>query len=188
MEIITIAIYAVVFYRYYSKRRLHKSMNVRDKARSDLYLAQLRVQSAPNTPGFQKSPMTLTFPADVRDDPVNDAEKGESTQYASKHQSFAQPKPFQLQPPPIKIHSPSPAMASNGFEEPSTINEHVPAAPGEQTYEAVPIPGSYTSPLASPSFQPQSLTGATAPGQAYTTERRVDSPPGSPKIQPTSLH
>lgn len=34
-----------------------KSMDMRDKARSDLYLAQLRSQSAPNTPGFgPKSP------------------------------------------------------------------------------------------------------------------------------------
>ncbi|KAF4634579.1 hypothetical protein G7Y89_g3526 [Cudoniella acicularis] len=28
--------------------------------------------------------------------------------------------------------------------------EHVSAAPGEQTYDAVPIPGAYASPLSSP--------------------------------------
>lgn len=163
-------------------------MDVRDKARSDLYLAQLRVQSAPNTPGFQKTPMSSTFPANVHDDPVDDAEKGESTQYASKHQSFSQPKPFQLQAPPIKIHSASPAMSTNGFEQTPKVNEHVPAAPGEETYDAVPIPGSYASPLTSPTFQPQSLTGASVPGQGYTTEGRVESPPGSPRLQPASLH
>lgn len=162
-------------------------MDVRDKARSDLYLAQLRVQSAPNTPGFQKTPMSSTFPAHVRDDPINDAENGEATQYASKHQSFSQPKPFQLQAPPIKIHSPTPAMSSDGFEEAPKVNEHVPAAPGEQTYDAVPIPGSYSSPLASPSFQPHSLGGASKPGQAYTIEGRVESPPGSPRLQHASL-
>jgi hypothetical protein len=43
-----IIIYAIVFYRFWSKRKLRKSMAVRDKARSDLYLAQLRSQSAPN--------------------------------------------------------------------------------------------------------------------------------------------
>lgn len=57
LEAISITLYSIVFYRYYSKRRLMKSMDVRDKARSDLYLAQLRTQSAPNTPGFgPKSP------------------------------------------------------------------------------------------------------------------------------------
>lgn len=57
VEVISITLYSVVFYRYYTKRRLMKSMDMRDKARSDLYLAQLRTQSAPNTPGFgPKSP------------------------------------------------------------------------------------------------------------------------------------
>ncbi len=175
-------------------------MNVRDKARSDLYLAQLRVQSAPNTPGFQKTPMSANFPAHIRDDDVDDAEKGESTQYASKHQSFSQPKPIQLQPPPIKIHSATPAMSSDGFDDAPTFNdhvpaapgeptydsvpvpgtyEHVPAAPGEQTYDAVPIPGAYANPLPSP--------GSAAPGQAYTTQDRVESPPGSPRPQHAAL-
>ena len=52
VETLCIIIYAIVFYRFWSKRKLRKSMAVRDKARSDLYLAQLRSQSAPNTPGF----------------------------------------------------------------------------------------------------------------------------------------
>ncbi|KAG6004358.1 hypothetical protein E4U43_000756 [Claviceps pusilla] len=57
IEVISISLYSIVFYRYYSKRRLMKSMDMRDRARSDLYLAQLRSQSAPNTPGFApKSP------------------------------------------------------------------------------------------------------------------------------------
>ncbi|KAL6868398.1 hypothetical protein J3F83DRAFT_714670 [Trichoderma novae-zelandiae] len=56
LEVISILLYSVIFYRYYSKRRLHKSLDVRDRARSDLYLAQLRSQSAPNTPGFPRSP------------------------------------------------------------------------------------------------------------------------------------
>lgn len=182
MEVITISIYAVIFYRFWSKRKLHKSMNVRDKARSDLYLAQLRTQSAPNTPGFQKTPMSATFPANVRDDPVNDAENGEyhpeGTQYASKHQSFSQPKPFQLQAPPIKVHSATPNLSQDGFETGPQIQEHVPAAPGEQTYEAVPIPGAYASPMASPGM---TLPGSE-PGQAYTSERRIGSPPTSPRL------
>lgn len=58
------------------------------------------------------------------------------------------------------------------------IQEHVPAAPGEQTYDAVPIPGAYSSPLASPGMN----FGGSEPGQAYTTERRVESPPSSPRL------
>ena len=182
-------IYGIVFYRFYSKRRLHKSMDVRDKARSDLYLAQLRTQSAPNTPGFQKTPMSATFPAHIRDDPINDAENGESTQYASKNESFSQPKPFTLQPPPIKVHSATPTIPQDGFEAAPKTQEHVPAAPGEQTYESVPIPGAYTSPMASPGMQPSNMTfGHPAPGQAVTTDQRVESPPSSPRLGHRTLH
>ncbi|KAL9636911.1 MAG: hypothetical protein Q9164_002527 [Protoblastenia rupestris] len=187
VELITIAIYGIVFYRFYSKRRLHKSMDVRDKARNDLYLAQLRTQSAPNTPGFQKTPMATTFPANVRDDPINDAENGESTQYASKHQSFSQPKPFTLQPPPIKVHSATPTVSQDGFEPAPQVQEHVPAAPGEQTYDAVPIPGAYASPLSSPSFQPQSMN-FSRPGTAVTSDQRIESPPSSPRLAGRNLH
>lgn len=186
VEVITIAIYGIVFYRFHSKRKLHKSMDLRDRARSDLYLAQLRTQSAPNTPGFQKS-----FPSNVHDDPVNAAENGEyydeSTQFAQKHQSFSKPKPFNLQPPPIRVQHATPAPHQDGFESAPTAQEHVPAAPGEQTYDAVPIPGAYASPLASPSYQPQSLSfGASQPGQAYTTDGRIESPPSSPRLPAAS--
>ena len=167
-------------------------MNLRDRARSDLYLAQLRSQSAPNTPGFQKTPMATTFPAYLHDDAITEAEKGEyydgSTQFAQKHMSFSQPKPFALQPPPVRIQTATPLLSQDGFEPaPVTVQEHVPAAPGEQTYDAVPIPGAYTSPLASPKFQHQSMEFGN-PGQAYTTEGRVASPPSSPRLGNARLH
>jgi hypothetical protein len=190
VETITIAIYAIVFYRFYSKNRLRKSMDVRDRARSDLYLAQLRTQSAPNTPGFAagQTPRSARFPVMTKVDPSNTAENGESPiQYAevspsSSHATSA----FKLQAPPIKIHHATPKMEQDGFEtvrpQPSItpppqekVNEHVEAAPGEQTYDAVPIPGAYASPLTSPAFQPQhgSMAGQMQepspyrPGQAY---------------------
>lgn len=179
IEVIVIALYGVVFYRYWTKRKLHKSMDLRDRARSDLYLAQLRSQSAPNTPGFQKTPMSPSFPAHLHDDLT---ENGQSTQFAQKHQSLAVPKPFNLQPPPIRVQHATPSLQQDGFESVSTA-EHVPAAPGEQTYAAVPIPGAYASPLTSPAFQPHSMTlGPSLPGQAVTTDRRVESPPGSPRL------
>lgn len=184
VEVITVAIYGIVFYRYYSKRRLHKSMDLRDKARSDLYLAQLRTQSAPNTPGFQ-GPRSPSFP-NHNEDSYSAAENGESTQFASKHQSFSQPKPFTLQPPPIRVQHATPHIEQDGFEPaaaPLVVNEHVPAAPGEQTYDAVPIPGAYSSPLVSPSYQPRVMSF----GQAVTTEGRVESPPQSPRLGHAAL-
>ncbi|KAL9096007.1 MAG: hypothetical protein Q9165_001529 [Trypethelium subeluteriae] len=191
VETITIIIYAIVFYRFYSKRQLRKSMANRDKARSDLYLAQLRSQSAPNTPGG---------PLSARDGgwrpPVDyyaqgpDVEEGSGVQYASldaKMGSAPANKPFQLQAPPIRIQGATPKMQQNGFEPypmqagvqehhavsppispmlPPTenINEHMPAAPGEQQYESVPIPGAYVSP-GSPSAAPHHM-GFPPPGQA----------------------
>ncbi|KAF2178545.1 hypothetical protein K469DRAFT_598969 [Zopfia rhizophila CBS 207.26] len=176
IEVLCIIIYGIVFYRFWSKRKLRKSMAVRDKARSDLYLAQLRSQSAPNTPGFgPMSPRSGGWrpppghPNYV--DPHSAAENGESdkVQFA---RTIAQPQPFALRAPPIKIQGATPKVEQEGFEAPQRTNtasppvppvspgiqerqnEHVPAAPGEQQYAAVPIPGSYV-PLASPSYPPQ---------------------------------
>lgn len=190
VEVITISIYAIVFYRFYSKRRLHKSMDLRDKARSDLYLAQLRTQSAPNTPGFKgdRSPNPYRDPYDAAENGQNYNKDDENTQFASKHQSFSQPKPFTLQPPPIKIQTATPVPAQDGFEptpKKDIVNEHVPAAPGEQTYESVPIPGAYASPLASPAYQTQHRSMSF--GQAMTTEGRVESPPQSPRLGQAEL-
>ncbi|KAF2090623.1 hypothetical protein K490DRAFT_11069, partial [Saccharata proteae CBS 121410] len=166
VETLTIIIYAVVFYRFYSKRRLRKSMAIRDRARSDLYLAQLRSQSAPNTPGFGPPPLT---PGDgwkappghprhighaVHDptDSDEEAEIGTATQFPK---GFAAPKPFTLQPPPIRIQAATPKTNQHGFDAPQQQQplspslvperriEHVPAAPGEVQYAAVPIPGAY---------------------------------------------
>ena len=178
IEMLCIAIYAIVFYRFWSKRKLRKSMAVRDKARSDLYLAQLRSQSAPNTPGFGPlSPRSGGWKPppghSLYVDPHSAAENGESdsVQFARE---IVQPQPFALQPPPIKITGATPKMAQTGFDAPPRTNtvspplgspgfqerqiEHVPAAPGEQTYAAVPIPGAYT-PLSSPSYPPPSGQG-----------------------------
>lgn len=153
IEVITIAIYGVVFYRFWSKRKLRKTMDLRDKARSDLYLAQLKSQSAPNTPGFG-GPMSPAFIPRTTEDPYSEAEKGTSsnTQFATAPQSFSQPKPFRLQPPPIKIHNATPQMNSEGFS-PVPAALHSPAAPGERQYDAVPIPGAYAAPH-SPAYPP----------------------------------
>ncbi|TAQ88395.1 hypothetical protein B7494_g3256 [Chlorociboria aeruginascens] len=190
LETITILIYGVVFYRYYSKQRLRKSMSIRDKARSDLYLAQLRTQSAPNTPGF--GPMSPSYgkvtsprfpPATYNS--ASQAEEGFAGARFVETSSAPSSKPFTLQAPPIKIHSATPKLQQGGFDAPpqkERVIEHVSAAPGEQTYAAVPIPGAYASPLSSPGLPPQQQQRFGSVGQAVTSERRVESPtPASPK-------
>lgn len=176
VETATIAVYGIVFYRFYSKRQLRKSMAVRDRARSDLYLAQLRSQSAPNTPGFAPGPLS---PRDGGYKPSVHAyvngpltEEGDAdVQYIDSNQR-APPKAFQLQPPPIRVQGATPKMQQVGFTPVATAaqersrtpsppvevdqrsplmaempreqqQEHFGAAPGEQVYAAVPIPGAY---------------------------------------------
>jgi hypothetical protein len=168
IEVLVIIIYVVVFYRVWSKRKLMKSMDTRDNARSDLYLAQLRLQSAPNTPGFAgfssyppKSPFYAAAPVDA----YSAAEKGQAptqTQYASPASPTRPTPSFQLQAPPIRVQQATPQSAQGEFSprqshSPSPPPQHrAPSpqsqsqyvnAPGEQTYAAVPIPGAYGSPM-----------------------------------------
>lgn len=161
VEVIVVAIYGIVFYRFWSKNKLRKSMDARDRARTDLYLAQLRSQSAPNTPGFVNTPRAEKFNnVDTPRTPgfpvihKNVDEDDSPTQYPSYNQNQT---PFKLQaPPPRSQHTPRPEQ--DGFEPAVSsspppvsvspppqerMNDHVAAAPGEQVYEAVAIPGQY---------------------------------------------
>ena len=167
VEIISITLYSIVFYRYWSKRKLHKSMDMRDKARSDLYLAQLRTQSAPNTPGFgpnPKSPAFSQYALSPRFPPttyqsLGDIEEGASP-FTPGGQRLVVPKSsftqqpqtgFKLQAPPSKANPATPVTPKGGFPAPEptpeppapTVNVHAPMADGEQQYETVPIPGAY---------------------------------------------
>jgi len=156
-------------------------MAVRDRARSDLYLAQLRSQSVPNTPGFAQNglpsareggwrPPVEYFPSTD----ISDAEKGGARDEKGRFvvvepKTFTEPKPFSLMPAPVKLKDATPRVKQASFASPSTTppppmppaspvqelrQEHVPAAPGERTYGQVSIPGSYASPLASPGYAP----------------------------------
>lgn len=93
-------------------------------------------------------------------------------------------KPFALQPPPIKVHAATPKTPQTGFvfpEKKEKVNEHVAAAPGEQQYAAVPIPGAYASPLSSPGLAQPQHTRFGSVGEAITSDVRIESPPGSPR-------
>ncbi|KAK4136344.1 hypothetical protein BT67DRAFT_174817 [Trichocladium antarcticum] len=170
VEIISISLYSIVFYRYWTKRKLHKSMDMRDKARSDLYLAQLRTQSAPNTPGFgPKSPAFSQYAMSPRFPPsayksLGDIEENVSP-FTPGGKSLVVPPSsftprqagFKLQAPPLKANPATPATPKSGYKPPTAEDlspaadaapepafpQHAPMAAGEQQYEAVPIPGAY---------------------------------------------
>ncbi|KAI1345252.1 hypothetical protein F5Y15DRAFT_410919 [Xylariaceae sp. FL0016] len=166
VDVITITLYSVVFFRYYTKRKLSKSMDMRDRARSDLYLAQLRSQSAPNTPGFgPKSPAfsqyalsprfppnTYTSLSDISETHAPVFTPGgrmpEPTSAFAGQDSANKPAPFKLQAPPQKAPSATPKLGSGAFRAPSgpstpDQSQAAPMAPGEQIYEDVAIPGAY---------------------------------------------
>lgn len=150
IEVLVILIYAVVFYRFITKRRLAKSMDRRDKARSQLHLAQ-RFQSAPNTPGFgpgygfpPQTPKSPWVSSTQTKDPYSAAENGEhgtddqTVQYATPR-SPTRPQPtFQLQPPPIRVQHATPKVNQDEWSAPAPAAPSAPVSPG---FAPAPTPG-----------------------------------------------
>src|SRR5215469_791493 len=98
----------------------------RDNARSDLYLAQLRSQSAPNTPGFGPAsprsggwippPLASANSGIYSSKEVEAAAEQEGVQYATvPTRTFTPPQPISLQPPPIKIQAATPKLDGAEF-------------------------------------------------------------------------
>ncbi|CZT18490.1 uncharacterized protein RCC_04335 [Ramularia collo-cygni] len=120
VEVIVIAVYGIVFYRFWTRRRLRKSMAARDRARSDLYLAQLRSQSAPNTPGGPMSPRDGGWRAPTTEyyahGPSLEEGNGD-VRYVDASQKAREPAaPFKLQAPPIRVTNATPKIQSMGFQ------------------------------------------------------------------------
>ncbi|KKA31111.1 hypothetical protein TD95_000565 [Thielaviopsis punctulata] len=185
IEVICIALYTVIFYRYYTKRRLRKTMNNRDKARSDLYLAQLRMQSAPNTPGFgPKSPAFSAYAMSPRFAPSGFASMNDIEAQANAHASpftpgnrFVEPQSqftpsapkivvdtsFKLQPPPSKAPSATPKSATGpGFSPITPVAPPMPVAvPGAQR-SRTPSPEPVVAPVAAdePVYEAVPIPGA----------------------------
>lgn len=112
VETITIVVYGIVFYRFYSKRKLRKSMANRDRARSQLYSAHIRSQ--PNTPGFAAGPFSPGFYGPKSPYTAGPTiEEGSAVQYVDPVTQRATPKPFQLQPAPKGGSTPK--SPQNGF-------------------------------------------------------------------------
>ncbi|GAB0131628.1 hyphal anastamosis 8 [Epichloe bromicola] len=183
VEVISISLYSIVFYRFYSKRRLMKSMDMRDRARSDLYLAQLRSQSAPNTPGFgpkspgysihgPKSPALSNYAMSPRHPPAtyrNLSDPEESSPFTPggnatvTQPSFPPPQPgFKLQAPPVKAPSATPKTTQAAF---SPTAPRAPSPPATSS-----APQHAPQPADEPTYESVPIPGAYA-GQA------IKSPP-----------
>jgi hypothetical protein len=114
-------------------------MAARDRARSDLYLAQLRMQSAPNTPGL---PGGLLSPRDggwipsQGYDTYNQEkylEEGDNTQFALATPTMAVTKPFALKAPPKRTARVDETEKGDSEDD-------------EPTYGSVTVPGAYSVP------------------------------------------
>ncbi|OAA61202.1 hypothetical protein SPI_05226 [Niveomyces insectorum RCEF 264] len=154
VEVISITLYSIIFYRYYSKRKLHKSMDMRDKARSDLYLAQLRTQSAPNTPGFgPKSPsfsqytLSPRFPPPAAYRSLGDVDEAANTPFTPGGRNLVEPtsafarpavapaSSFKLQAPPFKAPSATPKLGPGAF-----VAQARPTSPSARSTPSPPPP------------------------------------------------
>lgn len=162
VEMMAIALYSIVFYRYYTKRKLHKSMDMRDKARSDVYLAQLRTQSAPNTPGLKSPGLYSQYTMSPRNPEKSFASLGAieeqtqeqpsftgTTRFVEPKSSFGQPQTsFKLQAPPLKAPSATPKASQGGLTPTSATTPNIPE------YPAYPMP---THPPSPPQPEPPSV-------------------------------
>ncbi|EGX96750.1 hypothetical protein CCM_01408 [Cordyceps militaris CM01] len=200
VEVICITLYSVVFYRYYTKRRLTKSMDMRDRARSDLYLAQLRSMSAPNTPGFvgagagPKSPALSSYAMSPRHPPAAYQNMGGSVPNPNTTSSpftpgggnnndsqFNSPSSgFKLQRPPTKAPSATPKLGSGAFTPTSTT----PPTPFDQDFAAPPPAQQQQHQPHGPQAADEPVYDAVPIPGAYA-DQAVKSPPAD---QPTFRH
>ncbi|POS84203.1 hypothetical protein EPUL_002309 [Erysiphe pulchra] len=143
LESITILLYAAVFYRYYTKQRLRKSMHIRDQARSDLYLARRRTQSvlmSPNVESQLQETKEKHLPLEIDQSYLNTMVEKRPTLTISG-------KPFCLQSPPrktsfITLKTPFKPCPTQQTAQP------VDTTSSDPIYEKVPIPSAYpTSPF-----------------------------------------
>lgn len=152
VEFLAICVYLFAFYRlFYTKRRLRKSMNVRDEARSSLWLAKLREQkeaeegfdpeTSKNTAYNQlnyNSATTATGAAGA----ANDQQPNSNAATYDAEEGHAVPI---LQPAPARNHATTRSDASDAPLRPSPLqklNLDVPPTPRSVTFsQPPPTPG-----------------------------------------------
>jgi len=149
IEVITISIYSIVFYRFWSKRRLHKSMAKRDEARAELYLAQLQSQTAPNTAALLLPPsardggynplFSARYAPEEKETRVDEYDVAKEDIDSTVQYVHAPPtntvvqKPFLLQPAPVRN---TPKLAQSKLFDPPRIEVHSPVTSPQQRSSA----------------------------------------------------
>jgi len=159
VELFTIGVYAFAFWRIATKRKLRKSMDVRDRARSELWLAKLREQEATNSEDEDETKKNTLY--NMSKDPYSAAEEGMApssglpvqTPTSGGFQLQAVPKVRHHQPP-VSL-APSPQVVQQGWgapPQPSTSYDPttipLPSTPAfapnqyRQSYAVPPTPAS----------------------------------------------
>lgn len=143
VETITIAIYGFTFWRLASKRKLRKSMDIRDKARNELWLAKLREQQTAeaNEP---------KLPDEETDANTAYNKLNGTTVYASSPDAEEGRAPIMLQRPPRGNYATAPHKAVN-ISPPGSAGDRVPPTPRSVSFQA-PLTGTYPPPPMSASF------------------------------------
>jgi hypothetical protein len=143
VETISIMIYGFAFWRLMSKRKLRKSMDVRDKARNELWLAKLREQQAAEGNEIKA--------ADPETDANTAYNKLTGTEvFASSPDAEEGRAPIMLQRPPRGNYATAPHKAIN-VSPPSSAGDRVPPTPRSVSFQA-PLTGTYPPPPMSASF------------------------------------
>lgn len=133
VELFTIGVYAYAFWRIATKRKLRKSMDIRDRARSDLWLAKLREQEAANSDDENETKKNTMY--NMSKDPYSAAEEGMApgserpmqTPTSGGFQLQAVPKIRHHQPPVSLTSSPQVVQSEWGTPQPQ-LNSYDPTA------------------------------------------------------------
>ncbi|KAK7989258.1 hypothetical protein PG989_009573 [Apiospora arundinis] len=163
IEVISISLYSVIFYRYYTKRRLAKSMDMRDPA---VAVGPQHTWFRTQVTGFLTIRHVAALPPSAYKSLGEISEQPPQPTFtpAEPQSSFAQAaspasesKPFSLQAPPKKAPRATPGNGSGALRTPDTPTAPVQnfdfVAPGEQQYDSVPIPGAYADAVNKPVYR-----------------------------------
>ncbi|KAH8145584.1 uncharacterized protein LAJ45_10384 [Morchella importuna] len=154
VETITIAVYAFAFYRLASKRKLRKSMDVRDKARSELWLAKLREQQQAEAEAGEPKNACDETDANTAYNKLNDTtvDPYSNLSDAEEGRAAPMPAPIVLQRPPKGNYATAPHKARRvSISPPNSSGDKVPPTPRSVSFQA-PLSASYPPPPMSATF------------------------------------
>jgi hypothetical protein len=147
VELFTIGVYAFAFWRIASKRKLRKSMDVRDKARNSLWLAKLREQESGSESGYDPTKDNTAYNAQFASDGYRAPAQNNTDPYSVAEEGNAEPvktpstSGFQLQAAPKRTpRTPVTLAPVSGW---SQANSYDPASVPLPQTPAFPPPNSY---------------------------------------------